>query len=201
MAVGAGLETRHGETTTLQFIVAWAEERVSDGVGGVGGHRRVATALSPPQVAVVLRRAALLLGDRPLTDVTFGDLARLPSLLEDAGMAPGAARLACREIGGALRAALCGVAGEELPARLTTGPHHQGEELRMGERDEIEKGRGAGPAGESGQRIPGRDFAGASYASTEREQTADRRGESERHRMDDAQNVGGEEQEGPRDES
>jgi len=55
--------------------------------------------------------------------------------------------------------------------------------------------------GKGGYRIPGRDFAGTSFASTEREQTADHRGESERHRMDDAQSLE-EDQEGrPRDES
>ena len=52
-----------------------------------------------------------------------------------------------------------------------------------------------------GYRIPGRDFAGASYASTEREQTADHAGEGERYRLDDTQNVGGDEQIRPRDES
>jgi len=52
-----------------------------------------------------------------------------------------------------------------------------------------------------GHRIPGRDLAGASYGSTEREQTADRRGESLAHRMDDA--VAGDDERGerPRDES
>ena len=47
-----------------------------------------------------------------------------------------------------------------------------------------------------GHRIPGRDFAGASYASTEREQTADHRGESHAHRMDDG--VVGDEERGER---
>jgi len=54
---------------------------------------------------------------------------------------------------------------------------------------------------QKGQRIPGRDFAGASYASTEREQTGDHRGESHKHRGDDAENVDGDEQNAPRDES
>lgn len=74
----------------------------------------------------------------------------------------------------------------------------------MGEREQNERDTErhvAEPAEGHGQRIPGRDFAGASYASTEREQTADHRGASERHRMDDAQNVGGEDRDRPRDES
>ena len=72
----------------------------------------------------------------------------------------------------------------------------------MGERehDESEEaGEPSRPAEGHGQRIPGRDFAGASYASTEREQTADHRGESERHRADDSPGAG--EGERPRDES
>ena len=44
-------------------------------------------------------------------------------------------------------------------------------------------------AGESerahGHRIPGRDFAGASFAADQREQTGDRRGDSRAHTMDD----------------
>ena len=36
------------------------------------------------------------------------------------------------------------------------------------------------------QTIPGRDFAGVSRASDQQEQTADHRGESRAHRMDDA---------------
>jgi hypothetical protein len=201
MSVDGRSAPRGGSTgSALQFIVAWAEERV--GTGREAGRRRVPTALTPPQVALVARRAALLLGDRPLTHVTFGDLARLPALLGADGMPPAAARSACREIGGALCTMLGGADAEGLHGRAASDSHVEREELEMGERErQDEEGLGAEPAGEHGQRIPGRDFAGASYASTEREQTADRRGASERHRMDDAQNVGGEEQDRPRDES
>jgi hypothetical protein len=71
----------------------------------------------------------------------------------------------------------------------------------MGERERDDPGMEGEDVDGHGQKIPGRDFAGASYASTEREQTRDHRGDSERHRMDDAQHVGGEEQGAPRDES
>ena len=43
----------------------------------------------------------------------------------------------------------------------------------------------ATPQPASGARITGRSFAGTSIASTEREQTADHRGESEGARLDD----------------
>jgi hypothetical protein len=107
-AVGTTRESGSGDRTTLQFIVAWAEERLNDACGRGDGGRRRATELSPPQVAAVVRGAALLLGDRPLGHVTFGDLARLPALLEEGGMSPDAARSASREIGLALRGALGG---------------------------------------------------------------------------------------------
>ena len=77
----------------------------------------------------------------------------------------------------------------------------------MGERNDVNR-----PAHEPGEeqdaasqrggyRIPGRDFAGASYGSTEREQTADHRGESHAHRMDDAVEADEERGDLPRDES
>jgi len=95
-----------GGESTLQFLVAWAEERI--GNGGPRRRERGATALTPCQLAAVVRRTALLLGDRPLRQVTLGDLAQLPAMLREAGMAPVEARSACREIRGALRAALGG---------------------------------------------------------------------------------------------
>jgi hypothetical protein len=52
-----------------------------------------------------------------------------------------------------------------------------------------------------GHRIPGRNFAGTSYASTEREQTADHLGESQKFRMDDAVEADTEQRDVPRDES
>lgn len=91
-----------GARSTLEFIVEWAEERTG------GRHLRAGTTLTPPEAAAVARRAACLLGDRALRDVTLGDLARLPILLEEEGMAPERARSACREIGCALRSAIGG---------------------------------------------------------------------------------------------
>jgi hypothetical protein len=66
----------------------------------------------------------------------------------------------------------------------------------MGERNDVNR-----PAHEPGEeqdaasqrggyRIPGRDFAGASYGSTEREQTADHRGEGHAHRSRDEAALG-----------
>lgn len=52
-----------------------------------------------------------------------------------------------------------------------------------------------------GYRIPGRDFAGTSYASTESEQTADHRLDSEMYRLDDGRIIGDALQDQPRDES
>ena len=77
----------------------------------------------------------------------------------------------------------------------------------MGERNDVN--RPAHEPGEEqdaadqrgGHRIPGRDFAGASYASTEREQTADHRGERRKHRMDDAAAADEQRGERSRDES
>jgi hypothetical protein len=72
----------------------------------------------------------------------------------------------------------------------------------MGERNDVNgPARELGSEGDTtdergGYRIPGRDFAGSSIASTEREQTDDHRGESHRHRMDDA--VVGDEDRGER---
>ena len=53
------------------------------------------------------------------------------------------------------------------------------------------------------QSIPGRDFAGVSRASDQQEQTADHRGESRAHRMDDAVGDPGERdgEQAPRDQS
>ena len=53
------------------------------------------------------------------------------------------------------------------------------------------------------QEIPGRDFAGVRRAADQREQTADHRGESRAHRMDDAVGDPAERGEGgaPSDES
>jgi hypothetical protein len=53
----------------------------------------------------------------------------------------------------------------------------------------------------SGPRLTGRDFAGASFAANEREQTADHRGESQQSRVDDTPRADGEREEIPRDES
>ena len=85
------------DNSTMHFLVAWAEARAGE---------RPAPALSLPEVAMVTRRVALLLGDRPLRGVTLGDLAGLPSLLIEGGMDPSVARSACRELGAALRAAI-----------------------------------------------------------------------------------------------
>ena len=55
-----------------------------------------------------------------------------------------------------------------------------------------------------GMRVPGRDFAGApSFASNQREQTADHRGDSRAHMMDDVVADADDEATGrpPRDES
>ena len=53
----------------------------------------------------------------------------------------------------------------------------------------------------SGPRITGRDFAGASFAADQQEQTADHRGESQRFRADDTPRAEGDREEIPRDES
>ena len=109
MTVDPEGEGNDGADSTLRFIVDWAEERAG------GRRRRAGTTLTPPEVAAVTRQAARLLGGRPLRDVTFGDLARLPAMLEAEGMAPARARSACREIGHALRSAMdgWGAPGEE----------------------------------------------------------------------------------------
>jgi len=52
-----------------------------------------------------------------------------------------------------------------------------------------------------GYRIPGRDFAGTSFASDQQEQTADHRGESRDYVVDDVQAEPGERGDVPRDES
>jgi hypothetical protein len=184
-----------------------------------------------PEVAVVTCQVARVLGDRPLLAVTLGDLSRLPGVLAAAGLPPHAVRSAVHDLATALQAALgsgkrenggeSGIAptpgraaragAESLGAEGTgrggpTGsvaraPDVRPEEGEMGERERDDLDREGKDVDGHGQRIPGRDFAGASYASTEREQTSDRRGNSEGHRMDDAQNVGAEDQGAPRDES
>ena len=53
----------------------------------------------------------------------------------------------------------------------------------------------------SGPRITGRDFAGASFAADQREQTSDHRGESQLFRVDDTPRAEGDREEIPRDES
>ena len=115
MAVVSEKGIGNAESSTLHFIVAWARERSGD------RRHRAATALTPPEVAVVVRQAACLLGDRPLQGVTLGDLARLPALLERGGMEPASARAACREIGRALRAAMGGWGARHDAARTATG--------------------------------------------------------------------------------
>ena len=60
----------------------------------------------------------------------------------------------------------------------------------MGERNENEQDTSGEPAEGQGQRIPGRDFAGGSYASNEREQTADHRLESDDYTVDEAPDTG-----------
>lgn len=53
----------------------------------------------------------------------------------------------------------------------------------------------------SGPLITGRSFAGTSRASDQREQTADHRGESQRHKLDDGGSRSDERSERPADES
>jgi hypothetical protein len=62
-------------------------------------------------------------------------------------------------------------------------------------------GQGADAPPSRGYRIPGRDFGGTSFASDEREQTADHRGESRDYVVDDVQADPGERRDVPRDES
>ena len=71
----------------------------------------------------------------------------------------------------------------------------------MGERDRSEELGEEGGREAHGQRIPGRDFAGASYASTEREQTRDHRGTDERDRAGEGEGAGAGAEEPPADES
>lgn len=53
----------------------------------------------------------------------------------------------------------------------------------------------------SGPTITGRSFAGASYGSNQREQTADHRGESQKHKLDDGGSRTDEHERRPADES
>lgn len=101
MSVGSQQVRADRELSTLEIIVAWAEARRS------GRRRRACPTLSPPEVSLVARQAALLVGERPVAAVTFGELARLPAMLEASGMAAARARAACRELGSALHAAVC----------------------------------------------------------------------------------------------
>lgn len=194
MIVERGQETAVPEESTLRFIVAWAEERAAAWREGGAGQ----CALTPPVFASVARQAARLFGGRPLGELTFGELARLPALLEAGGMDPELARSASRDFGVALRRAIGRSSSRKARARCHS---RRLEDAAMGERDENEAGMNEEREEGGGQRIPGRDFAGTSYASTEREQTADHRGETRRHRVDDAQAGDDEGRERSRDES
>lgn len=93
--------TPERELTTLEFLVTWAER------GRTATDRRSGTrVLTPADVAIVTVQAAVLLGDRAMSMVTLGDLARLRGALTQAGMRPDAARAGGRAIGAALLAAV-----------------------------------------------------------------------------------------------
>ena len=72
-------------------------------------------------------------------------------------------------------------------ARETAGEGRRSEEQRDASTRTNAPGEPlTGTPREGGPTITGRSFAGASIASTQREQTADHRGESRVHRMDDS---------------
>jgi len=95
------------DLTTLQFVAAWATEQRAMRRGLVAREG----VLSHPEVALVVRQVARLLGDRPLRAVTLGELARLSAVLEEAGMSPAAAFGARRALSVALRGAVSGAPG------------------------------------------------------------------------------------------
>ena len=113
-AASEGARPAVAELTTLEFVAGWADEQ-----GAVSPQLRTPVgALSLPEVALVTRHVARLFGDRPLGGITFGELARLPGMLQDAGMSPGLARDACRALGGALHTAIA----DRGPRRLAPQP-------------------------------------------------------------------------------
>ena len=220
----AGRERRSwSEPTTRELVGRWADEERSRSSPTLGA--TLDDQLPLDAVAVAEDVWVRCLGERGIGGLTLGDLALVPPALERAGLASPLAKRVCRSLGNALCAALARRAA--LPARgnrqggtdavrrlrpitvdgratPASAGFHRDEEI-MSERDEQAEAAGSpspdDETGSAGYRIPGRDFAGASYASIERELARDHRGESAGHRADDAQNVGGEEQGAPRDES
>jgi hypothetical protein len=81
---------------------------------------------------------------------------------------------------------------------MTKEQERQGDD-RTEQGDQEDRSADAKPS--RGYRIPGRDFAGTSFASDQQEQTADHRGESRDFVVDDVQAEPGERGDVPRDES
>jgi hypothetical protein len=89
--------------TAREFLTRWASARAAE---CATPRAEAEGRLTTHDVAAVTRHVAPLLGDRPLGGVTFGDLARLPALLEARGVPPDASRSACRALESALRSAI-----------------------------------------------------------------------------------------------